>query len=216
MPLYKTININDTTRLLVWKVTETAEELTSQVQLKDICTLRIDKMKSEQHRRAFLSVRKLMQETGYTDFDMYYDADGKPHLKDGRNISITHSYNFAAIIVSDLPIGIDMEIRREKVVRIADKYIDREFEYLDPSDLTRHVRMLIIIWGVKEALYKMFSRTGLSFKQHINVHFFDPDAGNGTAAVNFEDIKGTYTFSFEEIEDFTLVYCVDTASPVQQ
>jgi len=215
MPLYKSFKVNDTTELLVWKITESLEELSGQVVLKDICTQRIGNMKSELHRRAFLSVRKLMQEIGYTDLDMYYDTDGKPHLKDGRNISITHSYSFAAIIVSDSPIGIDMEIRREKVIKIADKFIDLEFNYLDPSHLEDYVRKLIIIWGVKEALYKMFSRTGLSFKQHIDVHAFDSGEGKGTATVNFEDITGTYSFSFEEIEDFTLVYCLDDKTAVQ-
>lgn len=215
MPLYKTFKVNDTTQLLVWKITESAEELSGQVMLKDICTERVNNMKSDLHRRAFLSVRKLMHEVGYTDFDMFYDKEGKPHLKDGKNISITHSYNFAAIIVSDMPIGIDMEIRREKVIKIADKFIDPEFNYLDSTHLNDYVHKLIIIWGVKEALYKMFSRSGLSFKQHINVHPFDPEKGQGTASVNFEDITGTYSFNFEEIEDFTLVYCLD-AKKAQQ
>lgn len=209
MPLYKTLNISENTQLLVWKVTETANELGGQVVLKDSCSARIGAMKSEQHRRAFLSVRKLMQEIGYTDLDMYYDAEGKPHLKDGRHISITHSYNFAAIIVSDIGIGIDMEIRREKVIKIADKFIDREFDFLDKADISEYVRKLIIIWGVKEALYKMFSKPGLSFKQNIDVHAFDPAQNSGTASVHFENLSGTYKFYFEEIEDFTLVYTMD-------
>lgn len=210
MPLYKSVKINETSQLLVWKITESFEELSQQVSLKDICTARLDGMRSELHQRAFLSVRKLMQQVGYTDHDMFYGIDGKPHLKDGKNISITHSYQFAAIIVSDQPTGIDMEIRRDKVIRIADKFIDKEFKYLDPSELNDYVRKLIVIWGVKEALYKMFSRTGLSFKQNIDVHAFNINGNTGTATVHFEDIQGTYNFSFEEIEDFTLVYCLDT------
>src|SRR5690606_17053789 len=138
----------------------------------------------------------------YTDFDMYYDTGGKPHLTDGKNISITHSFGFSAIIISDAPIGIDMEIRRDKAVTIAHKFIDREFEYLNPVNLTDYVRTLVVIWGVKEALYKMLSRKGLSFKQHINVHAFNIGAGKGTAMVNYEEINTTYTFHFEEIEDF--------------
>ena len=193
----------------MWKISEDIEELSADVALKEMCNKRVGSMKSELHRRAFLSVRKLMQEIGYTDFDMYYDEDGKPHLKDDKNISITHSYNFAAIIVSDLPVGIDMEIRREKVVKIADKFIDREFSYLDPAHLTDYVRKLIIIWGVKEALYKMLSQPGLSFKQNINVHSFTPEEGSGTASVSFENIDETFKFDFQEIEDFTLVYCLD-------
>ena len=208
MPLYKSVNINAGTRLLVWKNTESFEELSLAVTLKDVCMHRMDKMKSESHRKAFLGVRMLMQEVGYTDFDLYYDTDGKPHLKDGKHISITHSYAFSAIIISDKMIGIDMELQREKVITIAEKFLEPEFAYLDPTHLTDYVKMLIAIWGVKEAVYKMMSRSGLSFKQNIEVFPFKIEDGRGSATVKFEDIDAQYPFFFEEIEGFTLVYCL--------
>jgi hypothetical protein len=209
MPLYKSITVNAGTRLLIWQITESLEELALGVNLKQVCVSKMDRMKSEQHRKGFLSVRRLMQEVGYTDFDLYYDADGKPHLKDGKNISITHSYSFSAIIVSDRNIGIDMELQREKVITIADKFIEPEFAYLDPLHLEDYMRKLIVIWGVKEAVYKMISRAGLSFKQHIEVLPFDMQAASGKASVKFEKIDSVYDFHFEEIEGFTLVYSLD-------
>ena len=112
-------------------------------------------------------------------------------------------------MVSSRNIGLDMEIRREKVIKIADKFMENEFSYLDPTHLEDYVRRLIVIWGVKEALYKMFSRKNLSFKQNIDVHPFVMEDAKGIASVNFMDINGTYTFFFEEIEDFTLVYSVE-------
>ena len=209
MPLYKSYKIDHSTQLFVWKITESLEELATGTALKDVCIDRMSGMRSEQHRKGFLSVRKLLETAGYSDLDLYYGADGKPHLTDGKNITITHSYSFSAIIISDRNIGVDMEIRREKVIKIADKFLDREFEYLDPTHLEEYVRKLIVIWGVKEALYKMFSQQGLSFKQNIEVHPFEMDDKKGTATVSYMKIKGTYTFYFEEIEDFTLVYTLD-------
>jgi phosphopantetheinyl transferase len=50
---------------------------------------------------------------------LYYD-EGKPHLKDDKYISISHSHHFSAIIVSK-SVGIDIELQREKIIRIADK-----------------------------------------------------------------------------------------------
>jgi 4'-phosphopantetheinyl transferase len=208
MPLYKSININATTRLLVWKNTESFEELSAAVRLKDLCINKMAKMKSELHRKAFLGVRMLMQEMGYTDFDLYYDSNGKPHLKDGNNISITHSYAFSAIIVSSNKVGIDMELQREKVITIAEKFILPEFAYLDPTHLENYMQQLIVIWGVKEAVYKMISRTGLSFKQHIEVLPFNMQDATGRATVKFNEIDVAYPFFFENIEDFTLVYCL--------
>lgn len=209
MPLYKSITIADETHVLVWKITESLEQLTDEIALKEVCRTRVDGMKSEQHRRGFLSVRKLLQEIGYTDFDLYYDSDGKPRLKDGKNISITHSYSFSAIIVSPHNVGIDMEMQREKVITIADKFIEPEFEYLDPTHLTDYMQRLIVIWGVKEALFKMISREGMSFKQNMYVHPFTMQDSEGRATVIFEDINRDFTFSFEEVADFMLVYSLE-------
>lgn len=209
MPLYKSVTIAPGTQLLVWKITESLEELQGTVELKTVCSDRVLGMKSELHKKGFLSVRRLMQEMGYTDFDMYYGADGKPHLTDGKNISITHSFGFSAIMIGDRNMGLDMEIRREKVVKIADKFIDNEFRYLDPVNMEDYVRRLIVIWGVKEALYKMFSRKNLSFRQNMDVDPFMMEDRRGTASVKFEDIDGSYHFFFEEIEDFTLVYSLE-------
>ncbi|MGV3460669.1 MAG: 4'-phosphopantetheinyl transferase family protein [Flavobacterium sp.] len=208
MPLYKSEEVLPGTRLLIWKITE-SEETLGAVSLKEACLGRIGRMKSSQHRRGFLSVRWLLHEAGYTDFDLHYDADGKPYLEDGNYISITHSYGFSAIIVGDRNVGIDMELRREKVITIADKFIDREFAYLDPIHLDTYMHMLIVIWGVKEAVFKMISRDGLSFKQHMDVLPFDYAEGKGNATVTFEELANSYSFFFEEIEDFTLVYSLE-------
>lgn len=208
MPLYKFVAIDEDTRLLIWKNTESVEEFLHHVKLKDTCMSRVDGMKSELHKKGFLGVRMLMQEIGYTDFDLFYDANGKPHLTDGMNISITHSYAFSAIIVSKNDIGIDMELQREKVITIANKFLEPEFAYLDPTHLNDYVQQLIVIWGVKEAVYKMISRSGLSFKQNIYVFPFTMEDKRGMASVKFEEINESYPFYFEQVEDFTLVYCL--------
>ncbi|KAF2515765.1 4'-phosphopantetheinyl transferase superfamily protein [Flavobacterium salilacus subsp. salilacus] len=205
MPLYKSVTINNDTQLLVWQITESHDTLFKQVRLKDVCLARVEGMKSEQHQRGFLSVRMLLQEAGYSDFDLYYANDGKPHLRDGKNISITHSHDFSAIIISSRNTGIDMEMRRDKIIKIAHKFCSSEFSYLNPEQQNDYIRMLTVIWGVKEALFKMISLPGISFKQHIDVDAFTLEDTNGTATVTFEKMNNNYTFLFEEIEGFTLV-----------
>jgi hypothetical protein len=39
--------------------------------------------------------------------------------------------------VSDETVGIDIELQRDKIIRIADKFVDEEFVYLDKKDLER-------------------------------------------------------------------------------
>jgi len=208
MPLYKSLIIDADTQVLVWQNTESLEELSAGISLKDVCVHKLEKMKSEQHQKGFLGVRKLMQHIGYTDFDLFYDTNGKPHLKDGKHISITHSYAFSAIIVSSRQVGIDMEMQREKVITIAEKFLTKEFAYLDPMHLTDYMRMLIVLWGVKESIYKMVSRKGMSLKQNIEVFPFEILAEKGVAAYDYQGLAETLPFYFMEIEGFTLVYCL--------
>jgi hypothetical protein len=57
MPLHKTINFNSSTQILVWKITESYEDLFDKVVLNERSRLRLGGMKSELHQRGFLSVR---------------------------------------------------------------------------------------------------------------------------------------------------------------
>ena len=208
MPLYKTIHINSRTQILVWKVTESYAELLDQVVLNDSNRIRLNGMKSEMHQRAFLSVRKLLQETGHTDLDLYYDEFGKPHLQGEKHISITHSHNFSAIIISDETVGIDIELQRDKITRIADKFCDSEFQFLD-MDCEEYIRKLTVIWGAKESIFKIRNEKGISFKDHISVEEFHVNAKLTNAKLHFNNLVKDFNIHFEEIEDFTLVYAFE-------
>lgn len=205
MPLYKTITLANNSKLLIWKIEESFEVLAHGIILTEHCQNRVDGMKSDLHRRGFMSVRHLLAELDYTDFDLFYDEEGKPHLKDGKHISITHSYNFAAIIVSNIEVGIDIEKQRNKIIRIAHKFTPLE-EYRTLANDDAIVRKLTIVWGAKESLYKSFSHPGVSFLENIYVEDFRLDTTNTTAKVEIEDRAEVFNIDFEEFEGFTLVY----------
>ena len=122
MPLYKNITIDERTKVLIWKIEESLALLSESIKLTPHCQKRLDSMKSEIHQRGFMSIRHLLALEGYEDCDLYYDEFGKPHLKDGKYISITHSFTFTGIIISDRPVGIDIEKQRDKILRIAHKF----------------------------------------------------------------------------------------------
>ena len=205
MPLYKTINYNPTTEILVWKITEPLAELSMEVTLNPKNQERFNGMKSELHQRAFLSVRKLLQIKGYTDFDLDYDQFGKPHLKDGKHISISHSHELATIIISDEISGIDIEMQREKIIKIAEKFADKESEFLDIENQD-YIRKLTVIWGVKESIFKIRNEVGISFKEHIHVHPFEIEDQSGFASLQFQNKLIQFKCHFIEIDNFTLVY----------
>ena len=209
MPLLKTINfsriVGTTTEILLWKITESLAELSSEVTLNPKNQQRFNGMKSELHQRAFLSVRKLLQLKGYTDFDLEYDQFGKPHLKDGKHISISHSHEYATIIISDEITGIDIELQRDKIIRIADKFVEPEWEFLD-KESQEYIRKLTVIWGVKESIFKIRNEAGISFKDHIHVHPFEIKDQSGIADLHFQNSVIQFKYHFIEIDNFTLVY----------
>jgi len=175
--------------------------------LTDHSINRLKGMKSELHKRGFLSVRHLLNAAGYTDFDLYYTPNGKPHLKDGRNISITHSYEFAAIIISDYEIGIDIEKNRPKITRIASKFTNYHVDFENQTD--QQIEELTVIWGAKESLYKIYPYGGLTFRNDIEVTPFKLSDTKTTAWIKSTDWNKKYNIQFEKIENFTLVYAHD-------
>lgn len=207
MPLYKTITVNPTTKVFIWKIEESFDELSKGIELTEICANRVRNMKSDLHRRGFMSIRHLMALEGYTDHDLYYDENGKPHLLGDKQISITHSYNFAAIIISNEKVGIDIEMQRFKIIRIAHKFTPIE-EYRTMANDDALMRKLTIVWCAKESLYKSFAEKSVSFLQHIDVNEFSMDDNKTTATVTYGVIEEKYDVDFFEFEGFTCAYAL--------
>lgn len=207
MSLYKTITVNSSTEILIWKIDESYEELLQGIKLTDHCQNRLDNTRSDIHQRGFLSVRHLLAEVGYVDHDLYYDDKGKPHLHDGRQISITHSFEFSAIIISDRSVGIDIEKQREKILRIAHKFTPIE-EYRTLANSEALIRKLTIVWGAKESIYKAYGSKQVSFLQHINIDDFDFEDQRTRGQVYFNGNRACYEICFLEFEGFTCVYAI--------
>ena len=208
MPLYNRITGNGDCRAYVWKVTEAEAMLARGMKLTPACQARLDGMKSGIHRQGFLSIRHLLAREGYTDFDLFYDAQGKPHLKDGTHISITHSFDFSGIILSEREeVGIDIEKQRDKILRIAHKFTPIS-EYRSIANEDALVRKLTMVWTAKEAIYKIMSAPGLSFLRHIWVEDFALDDPHTTARVTFQGEEHHFRASFYEFEGYTCGYAL--------
>ena len=201
MPLYKSLDLNSQTIVKIWKITESKEFFNDQLVLKTESLERVNGMKSELHQRGFLSVRMLLAEFGYLDEDLVYDASGKPHLKDGKYISITHSYTFSAVVVSSKKVGVDIEKKRDKNVKIAPKFIGYETVYLSETD-PHLVQKLTWIWCIKESLYKLYSTPGVGFKNHFLVLPFGPESNTTSIWIIKDQQRSVYKAIFMEFEGF--------------
>lgn len=205
MALYKTLTISKNTKVLIWKIEESIDELKDGVSLSENSKTRLNSMKSDLHQKGFLSIRHLLKEINLTDADVYYDEFGKPNLTNGSYISITHSFTFTAIIFSDeRPVGIDVEKQREKILKIAHKFTPIE-EYKTIANVDALISKLTIVWGAKESLYKIYGKKKLRFLHHIYVDDFNFADKKTTGEIRFDSKIDSYNIEFLEFEGFTCV-----------
>ena len=232
MPFFQEIKINEYTTAYFWKISEDIDWLFENVQLSEKSISRLETMSSLEHKKGFLAVRMLLQHIGFTDFDLFYDEFGKPHLKteDGRwkmedsetsnfqlptssslQISISHSHEFSCICISNQCIGIDLEKRKEKTLKIAPRFMDiSHLENLSESD---KIAKSTVIWGVKESVFKLKNEKGISFPNHISESPFQLEEKKGKAQLHFNDVAEEFQFQFDFVDDYVFVcvlsYCTE-------
>jgi len=205
MAIYKTITIGENSKLLLWKIEENLDQLYTGLELTQDSINRLDNMKSLVHKKGYLAVRHLLKEFGYTDSDLVYKNSGRPLLRDGKHITISHSHNFAAVLVGDKTFGVDIEKQREKIIKIANKFTPiSEYRTLANDDAI--IRKLTLVWAAKESVYKSFSIKGVSFLNHIDVDDFDLDSPQTRARLEYKGQKLTYEVFFMEFENFAGAY----------
>ena len=103
--------------------------------------------------------------------------------------------------------GIDIEMQRDKILRIAHKFTPIE-EYKTLANAEAIMRKLTIVWGAKESLYKIYAQQGLSFLRHIDVMDFAFADGRTVAEILYKGKKTHYEVEFLEFEGFTCVYAL--------
>ena len=108
--------------------------------------------------------------------------------------------------------GIDIEMQRDKILKIANKFTPLE-EYRTIANSAALIRKLTIVWGAKEAIYKLYAQKSVCFLQHIVIEDFDFDAGETTGTVFFRNTTSSYQLWFLEFEGFTCVYSLPLNTP---
>jgi len=168
VPTFFQHQINETTRLGIWKIEETEEFFKSNVpQHRDV---------THPHKRLqHLAGRFLLQYLFPAfPYELVRIADTrKPFLPDEQyHFSISHCGDFAAAIVSkDRRVGIDIEIPTEKISRIMYKFLSAKehelFNLIQPDkDL---IPFATLLWSAKEAMFKWYGNGGVDFRREIQL-----------------------------------------------
>ncbi|HWB28045.1 MAG TPA: 4'-phosphopantetheinyl transferase superfamily protein [Chitinophagaceae bacterium] len=168
MPLFYQHNINQTTKLGIWKIEE-PEGFFAGVPLQRTIT--------HPHKRLqHLAGRWLLQHL-FPDFpysEIVIADTRKPYLKDEKyHFSISHTGNYAAAIVSSTQrVGIDIEFVSPKIEAISHKFMhetDRELIHSSNAGNYTPEQLLAFMWSAKESLFKWYSLGGVDFKEHLQL-----------------------------------------------
>ena len=185
MPLHYQHNINDFTRLAVWKIDEPEAFFTRKVSVQQSV--------SHPHKRLQHLAGRFLLPYLFPDFpsELIQIADTrKPFLPDETyHFSISHCGDYAAAIVSSqLRVGIDVEMVTHRVDKIRHKFLhptelkEWNIEGLEP---TERYNTLTLLWSAKEAMFKWYGHGEVDFKQHLRIYelnFDKPDSGHINAA----------------------------------
>ncbi|WP_297100053.1 4'-phosphopantetheinyl transferase superfamily protein [uncultured Draconibacterium sp.] len=209
MPLIEKI-ANQNGTIGVWELKETADDLLKTVELNPADTERLESFKTENRQKEFLATRILLQNLIPENTPtIHRDKFGKPSLiNSDLNISITHSADLAAIILSDKNIGIDVEQRHRNIDKVVTRFAcPAEIEFIEKSNDPQLVK--ILLWSAKEAIFKCCGIQGVQFNEQIKITPFDYNAqSNFSGALRHPDKEVSYELFFRIIKNNILVYCV--------
>lgn len=212
MPIIQRTNLNENTVLAVWKISESREALLAQI------TERLTDVGKNAHDNIhWLASRVLLQQLFPTEtIALHKNEFNKPSLLiNGKPyaVSITHSYEYAAVMVSSAhAVALDLEKIDERVQRVARKFI-REDEGFDEFTLTMMeenelTKYYTIIWSAKETLYKYYSKKELDFLQNLRILPFtiNPNGFVIEGCITKEMYQLNLPIEVRFIEEYVLTY----------
>ena len=163
---------------VVWESTETAEALAAELPegWRAVAPARPARQRETLGARRAL----LHAEPALATRALGKDAYGKPFLRGApaRHFSLSHSHGHAAALLADVPCGVDLQRRDEKITRLRTKF-ERDDERAFVEVQQDEVAALHVLWGAKESLYKLWGRRGIDWTADMIVAPFALDGDGG-------------------------------------
>ena len=178
-------------QIAIWDMNESLDDL-----IQSSNNLDISKLKTEKRKKEFLSIRLLLNEL-LPNIPIFYNTYGSPEIENDNFISISHSKNLAAIIVSKNKVGLDIEQISETPLRLSPKFISKDSH----NPLSKEKATLI--WCCKEAIYKWHKKGNVNFIEDIKIKPFIIE-DKGQLIAKFKDQK--LTLHYKKLDAHFLVY----------
>jgi len=163
VPLFYQQDINETTKLGVWKIEESEDFFLKAVPLQRNIT--------HPHKRLQHLAGRYLLPYLFLDFpnDEIEIADTqKPFLPDEKyHFSISHCGDYAAAIVSSNErVGIDIEMITARVERIKYKFLNTdELVFVHAHEKDIQIPLLTLLWSAKESMFKWWGSGDVDFSE---------------------------------------------------
>ena len=195
------INDSISNDLLLWKLSETETQLSNLLNISLSSKSKLDLIKSSSQRRQFLGVQNLLNLHKIKNDMLSYDDNGKPHLLNNKFISISHSFDYCGVIVSNVKVGLDIEKFRSKILNISKKFVSE-------SDLSlinlNSIENVTKVWSIKEAVFKAFGHNKIDFKKNIIIKSVNEKFNKANVLIFKNEISENYSI---EIYNFSEYIC---------
>jgi 4'-phosphopantetheinyl transferase len=209
MPLTHYITALHHARIGVWHITEKEDYFLKKMPMTDAELAELS-LKRGHSRLEWLAARFLVQQmTGWAG-KIVKDDYGKPHWEGSEyHLSMSHSKEYTAVIISTQLVGIDIQYITPKLESIAWRVMnDIKLINLDSHNRLAHLH---VYWGAKEALYKAYGKRDLDFKAHLPISPFIYQNRGGVldGRIMKGDYYKTFLLHYLHIDNYMLVYAIE-------
>lgn len=156
--------------------------------------------KASSRRKEILSEKILLEKLfPGLNVTLSHNSDGKPILSNGLNISISHTRNHIAMMVSkEHQVALDIEHISDRVKKVGRMYLRKDEPFTEVTEM-------LIAWCVKEAMYKLFSSQNLIFEEIRILPF--KSSSEGTIKAENIRINQLVSLQYKVTSDYVLVNC---------
>lgn len=197
MPLYRDFS-DDKATILLWKYSDD-EEYDPEILLEKENFEKVKDYHPTKLKETLL-IRKILKSVLPNHKILYNERI--PYLfPNDYEISVTHSFPYAALAISKNKVGIDIEPFNEKIIRIQHKFLYEEEGLFIEKE--KEIAYLTVIWSLKESLYKIHHSNYWSLKKHYEVKPFSLNFPyNIQCRVHDENVSDLYKARVEFFENY--------------
>ena len=184
------INRHKNYTLGIWEITESLEEIK-----KSINDDNYKIFKSLKRQKEYLCTRLLLKEID-RNLSITYNKWGAPTLNTNKNISISHSKNIIAIIVSKKNVALDIEMISKKPLKIKNKFLSIF------DNISHTIEETTLAWSAKETIFQLHQKGDIDYKSDIKIKEINCDENQITVLFNDNNI----VLNYNKLNNHFLVY----------